>query len=154
VRDPLRALKEFRRVLQPGGVAGIRDPDYGRWFFEPATPLLETFRELSLRVAEANGNSPTYSRHLRRLLLDVGFVRTALHTSTASRGTAEEVRRASIFDMDRLQAANFRDTALREGKADDATLSAIEAELRHWGQRPDASAVVLWHEALGWVSDN
>ena len=38
LRDPLAALKEFRRVLRPAGVAGISDIS-GLSVWEPATPF-------------------------------------------------------------------------------------------------------------------
>ena len=56
--DPLNTLKEMRHVLKPGGVVGVRDPDYGAGFWVPSTPLLEETSRLLLRVREQNGGSP------------------------------------------------------------------------------------------------
>lgn len=75
LREPLRALRELRRVLRSGGVIGVRDPDAGTEVRVPATPALEQFATLVLRFAEHNGASPHYARHQRRLLLDAGFCR-------------------------------------------------------------------------------
>ena len=47
VSDPLRALKEMRRVLKPGGLVGVRDPDLSTGFFVPSSPLLEEATRLA-----------------------------------------------------------------------------------------------------------
>ena len=39
LREPERALAEIRRVLRPGGIAGVREPDFGTMLFAPE-PLL------------------------------------------------------------------------------------------------------------------
>src|SRR4029077_5283180 len=37
--EPMRALAQLRRVLRPGGVIGVRDPDFGAVLYAPMTPL-------------------------------------------------------------------------------------------------------------------
>ena len=45
-------------------------------------------------------------------------------------------------------------TALAQGWADRAQLDAIEAELRAWGERPDAFSVLVFCQAIGWVDES
>jgi ubiquinone/menaquinone biosynthesis C-methylase UbiE len=58
LRDPVQALAEVRRVLGPGGIAGVRDPDWGARLHAPATPLLEQWYALTVRVRQRNGGDP------------------------------------------------------------------------------------------------
>ncbi|HLZ25375.1 MAG TPA: methyltransferase domain-containing protein [Ktedonobacterales bacterium] len=75
LREPRRALTEMRRVLRPGGVVGIRDPDNATELLAPTTPLLDESYHLRLRVRQHQGGSPFYARQQRALLLQAGFSR-------------------------------------------------------------------------------
>jgi ubiquinone/menaquinone biosynthesis C-methylase UbiE len=86
LREPVRALAEMRRVLRPGGIAGVRDPDAGAGFLTPATPLLEQSRLLWIRVLQHNG-APFVGRDHRRLLLEAGFVRAEASAFAESAGS-------------------------------------------------------------------
>jgi len=61
LREPWRALEEIRRVLKPGGVAGVSDPDFGTHVRAPWTPLLDQLGALLIRAMEQNGGSPIYA---------------------------------------------------------------------------------------------
>ncbi|HET9802076.1 MAG TPA: methyltransferase domain-containing protein, partial [Candidatus Acidoferrum sp.] len=87
LREPVRALVEMRRVLCAGGIAGVRDCDFGGRIHVPATPLLERWYELVVRVRRRNGGDPFLGRHHRRLLLEAGFARNEASVSVWSVGT-------------------------------------------------------------------
>lgn len=150
LREPIRALVEMRRVLPVGGIAGVRDCDWGGRIHVPATPLLEQWYELMVRVRQRNGGDPFMGRHHRRLLLEAGFARTEASVSVWSVGTPEETRHHTTFLKAQLQG--LAPTALAEGWMDQTTVEAIEAEIEVWARRPDALYVDMFCEALGWVS--
>ena len=48
--DPLRALKEMRRILKPDGIVAVSDDDFSTLVISPSTPLLEKTLEVWVRV--------------------------------------------------------------------------------------------------------
>jgi ubiquinone/menaquinone biosynthesis C-methylase UbiE len=151
LREPVQALAEMRRVLRPGGIAGVRDSDWGGRIHAPTTPLLEQWYALTVRIRQRNGGDPFMGRRHRRLLLEAGFVRAEASVSVWSAGAPEETRQCASFLKAQLQG--FASTALAEGWMEQPTVEAVGAEIDAWAGRLDALYVEMMCEALGWVSD-
>jgi SAM-dependent methyltransferase len=153
VSEPLRALKELRRVLAPGGIAAVADDDLSTWVFAPeGSALYRWMAELVPQQIAANGGNPFYSRNLLSLLLEAGFVRAEGYAVAAEQyGTLEETRRFAAVVSRVMQNPEVVQLVLAKGWSSPDELQAMRAEVQAWGERPDAFAAVLYCAALGWV---
>lgn len=71
--EPSRALKEFYRVLKPGGSIGVCSPDWGGFVLAPDSPALTEAREAYMALQRRNGGDVTVGRKLGRYLSEAGF---------------------------------------------------------------------------------
>ncbi|MBI4340482.1 MAG: methyltransferase domain-containing protein, partial [Chloroflexi bacterium] len=138
--EPMTALREMRRVLKPGGVIGIRNPEYsGFLIWPPCDALRECYNRLQ-RNAQSRGQSLGFSMNSLAVLREAGFVRREASASYECLGVNVEVDAWMLI----FQAW------LDRGLSDHATVQRLEAELRAWGQNPDAFFGRPGCEAIGY----
>jgi ubiquinone/menaquinone biosynthesis C-methylase UbiE len=152
--EPLRALKEMRRVLKPGGVVGIADDDMGTMLWEPRTALLSEAQRIFRLAVEHHGGDVYRARHYRRLLRDAGFARPVAGTSFGTMGvygTDDATRGFAAWFVEQISTPSFVELVTSQGWADLGKMEALIAEIMAWGERDDAFVAGTGVTALGWA---
>lgn len=148
VGDPVRALREMRRVCAPGGIVAARDADYGAMFWYPALDGLDEWLELYRRVARANGGEPDAGRRLHAWARESGLREVTASAGTWCFATAEERAWWSGLWAERTLASAFAGSAVEGGHATRERLRAAAEAWREWGASEDGWFAVPHGEIL------
>lgn len=151
LRTLLEVIREMRRVLKPGGIIAVRDPDLAADWFVPPLPLVEAASRLLLKVREHNGSSPYYARHQRRLLLEAGFARSEGFAFAEYQGNAMATAAFANVLIEALCRPETVRVAVEQGWANPETLAGMADAIRSWAEQPDALHALVDCAAIGWV---
>lgn len=146
LQTPLKAVRQLFRVLKPGGVLGVRSPDWGGFLIAPTNPELEQAISYYKLIQQNNGGNPYVGRELRALLRSAGF--TEIQAS-ASYECYEQLSAIADYLALRIESSEVIDQAVEKGWTDSESLSSMSAALREWSQHPDGFFAQAWCEAVG-----
>jgi SAM-dependent methyltransferase len=146
--DPVRALREMRRVTRPGGLVAAREADFGGMTWYPELPILDEWRPLYQRVARGNGGEPHGGRRLHVWAREAGL--TDITSSSSNWTYATEAERAWWGGLwaDRTVKSTFAATATAGGHATPADLERIADGWRAWAADEDGWFLVPNGEIL------
>jgi SAM-dependent methyltransferase len=139
IGDPIRALREMRRVTKPNGIVAVRDADFGTFAWYPEIDGMREWSDLYFRVARSNGGDPNAGRKLFAWARAAGFDSSRI-TSTAGTWcyyTPEERAWWSGLWADRTVASAFATGALEKGVATKEELAKASQAWRNWGKEED-----------------
>lgn len=135
--DPVRALREMRRVTKPGGLIAARDVDYGGMDWYPDSPVLDEWRQLYLAVARGNGGDPRAGRRLHVWAREAGCTDVTCSSSNWTYATEAERAWWGGLWADRTVKSSYAANATEGGYATAEDLERIAEGWRAWAADED-----------------
>ncbi|NUW38405.1 methyltransferase domain-containing protein [Nonomuraea sp. SMC257] len=148
VGDPVRALREMRRVTKPGGFVAARDSDYAAFAWYPRIPALDDWMALYQRVARGNGGEPDAGRRLLSWARAAGFEDVTATSSTWCFATPEDRAWWAGMWADRILGSALAEQALATGAATRDDLRRMADGWREWAADEDGWLSLLHGEIL------
>lgn len=148
VGDPVRALREMRRVCRPAGVVAARDSVYRAFTWYPRLAGLDRWLEVYCAVAEANGGEPDAGSHLLAWCREAGFSSVESSATAWCFATDEDRGWWGGLWADRITETALTDRAIELGVATRAELEDLGQAWRTWAAAPDGWFAVLHGEIL------
>ncbi|WP_067461326.1 methyltransferase domain-containing protein [Actinomadura macra] len=148
VADPVRALREMRRVAKPGGIVAVRDADFGTMVWYPDPPGMDSWLPIYYKVARGNGGEPDAGRRLVSWARDAGFTDVTASASSWCYSTPAEREWWSESWGGRLLRSSVADKAVDGGHATRDDLQRIYEGWKAWAAADDGWYAVTHGEII------
>ncbi len=135
--DPVRALRELRRVVKRGGVAGVVKTDWTFPFIVPESEGFSKFFELFEGGFNRIGGSLNRGRYLGAYMREAGFDVIEVRNQASNSFGDATVPTAERFITWLNNIPLFRES-VEMGIISEAELDGVRAGMREWAAHPDA----------------
>lgn len=150
--DPVRALREWKRVLRHDGVVAVRDSDYGAFIWNPSDPMLDRWLSLYHELTERNGVDANAGRRLKGWVRSAGFTEMVCSSSTWTFADEESRSLWGETWADRVRHSSYAEQAIAYGLSTSTELEEISRAFLRWASEPDGVFIVVHAEVLAWNS--
>ncbi|KAH7273206.1 hypothetical protein FSOLCH5_003427 [Fusarium solani] len=138
IADPIKALKEMRRVTKPGGLVACRESASMTWY--PESRTLDKWYRVTAKMAAAKGGNPHPGSHIHVWAEQSGFAKGDISRSAGSWCfSSDEEREYWGGSMgQRARSSGFATMAVEEGFS---TVEELEEVQQGWDKfREDGDA--------------
>ena len=115
--QPGDALREFCRVLKPGGVIGVCSPDFDGWLLSPSSIELTDAVSAYVGLQDANGGNLRIGKHLAGLLQDGGFTDLSTNARYECYESLEFIGRYLAIQLEAAGMSDHSTTLLKWSKS-------------------------------------
>lgn len=151
LKDPITPLREMRRVLRRGGVAGVRLLDGGGDVRAPEDSALSRCQDIYYEIVEHFGGDLRMARYQQRMMREAGFDRVELTSTCEYYGSPVATRAWARLFHGLFGETDLARQIIAAGVADRADLDRLRGEITAWGADPNAFYSQVWTQALGFV---
>ena len=149
LRERDAALREMLRVLRPGGLAAVREVDWGTVAYWPRDPRLDRWIDAHREAWYRNGGEPLVGRQLRALFNAAGVEDLEISASVWCYATPDDTIAWGDAYADRLVASAMGGRLIDYGMVTRTELDDMAAAFRAWARHPDALWTFIHIAALG-----
>lgn len=137
--DPVRALREFKRVLKPGCVVGIRSFDArGGILLAPPDPDLLEGQEKVRRLVSHNGGNWDIGSDVKRLMREAGLIVEDMGAEYDNYSTPDQMRFWARMAAQMCREGSVASQWLELGWSDHDSLERLAERWLAWAENPDA----------------